>query len=248
MIENGPRTRVTESRAAARLIVPSSMNMNNACGFGVGVGVGEGVGVGVGVGVDVGEGDGDAALPLSAFQKPPFKVSVPPLIALDALTSPIVPSTRILPPVLAPPPPATTWGAMGPTTSPAASGCCCVGAEFQEARFTSSDLTSLIGGRDPERSEAANAPARVSRKHASSKNSFRRGWLNAIPPDPLLPAFHRIFAKSRIRAECFHSRGDLLPLSNGLTGQRTPITCTPQPVGVNGRPASSKHRAVAAER
>ena len=81
--------------------------------MGVSVDVGVGVAVGVGVGVAVGVGVGVAAVE-SVFQKPPVTVSEPPLIVLDALTWPTVPSTLMLPPLLVPPPPATTERSIGP--------------------------------------------------------------------------------------------------------------------------------------
>jgi hypothetical protein len=82
----------------------------------VGVGVAVGVGVGVGVEVGVGVGVGVAAA-VSVFQNPPFKVKEPPLIVFDALVSPDVPSTLMLPPLLVPPPPAITRRSIGPTAS-----------------------------------------------------------------------------------------------------------------------------------
>ena len=83
--------------------------------MGVGVDVGVGVAVGVGVGVAVGVGVGvDVAVVESVFQKPPVTVKEPPLIVLEALIWPIVPSTLMLPPLLVPPPPATTERSIGP--------------------------------------------------------------------------------------------------------------------------------------
>jgi hypothetical protein len=92
-------------------------------GVGVGVGVGDAPGVGVGLGVA-------AETPAVGGQNPPETVIDPPLIGCEALTSPMVPATVILPPLLVPPPPAMTCGstaliAWGSTDgNRVAMGCC----------------------------------------------------------------------------------------------------------------------------